>query len=135
MMRHFLWSGNATVSKINYVKWETVSLPKEEGGLGIRKISEVNEAAFIKLRWQASTANSPWACWFKNRYFKDSSVWSPANTKYGSCIWKKSTDYSQHPKRKLLDRHLNFPEDQRLAFLDLSSRILANPFLPPFRHL
>ncbi|XXG84671.1 hypothetical protein AAC387_Pa10g2137 [Persea americana] len=87
--RLFLWSGNAHHRKIHYVSWATVTLPKAEGGLGIRKISEVNTASFIKLGWHASTANSFWSIWFKNRYFKYQPIWSSDNTIYGSCIWRK----------------------------------------------
>lgn len=38
-MRLFLWLGNAPHSKIHYVNWPTITLPKAEGGLGIRLIS------------------------------------------------------------------------------------------------
>ncbi|XXG54349.1 hypothetical protein AAC387_Pa03g2255 [Persea americana] len=89
LLRHFLWSGSASTSKFNYVNWVQVSLPKEEGGLGIRKIKKVNEASLIKLGWQASTSISLWSTWFTNNYFKFSSIWNPANSIYGSCIWKK----------------------------------------------
>lgn len=90
-MRQFLRLGNASYSKINYVNWATITLPKAEGGPGIRKISEVNAASIIKLDWQASTETSLWSQWFKNRCFKYKPIWSPANTIYGSCIWKKPT--------------------------------------------
>ncbi|XXG48919.1 hypothetical protein AAC387_Pa02g3239 [Persea americana] len=156
MMRHFFWSRNASVSKSNYVKWDTVTLPTEEGGLGIRKISEVNEAAFIKLGWQASTANSPWACWFKNRYFKDNSLWSPANSKYGSCIWRKirrlapriqegiswivgngqeinllHDNWSAKTPFSVNFPHLNFPDDQRLGSLHQVDSWQIPSNLPP----
>ncbi|KAJ8628196.1 hypothetical protein MRB53_021503 [Persea americana] len=48
-MRNFLWSGSGQSTKINYVYWNLVSLPKSEGGLGIRKISEVNDACLSSL--------------------------------------------------------------------------------------
>ncbi|XXG76899.1 hypothetical protein AAC387_Pa08g1162 [Persea americana] len=88
-MRLFLWSGNAPNHKINYVSWATVTLPKVEGGLGIRKLSDVNTASFIKLGWQASTSNSLWSIWFENRYFKFRPIWSSENSIYGLCIWRK----------------------------------------------
>ncbi|KAJ8618130.1 hypothetical protein MRB53_014316 [Persea americana] len=69
-MRKFLWSGNANSSKINYVKWATVTLSKAEGGLDVRRLSKINAASSIKLGWQASTGDSIWSSWFKNKYFK-----------------------------------------------------------------
>ncbi|KAJ8631601.1 hypothetical protein MRB53_024924 [Persea americana] len=95
-MRQFLWSGNANSSKINYVNWATVSLAKVEGGLGIRRLFEVNAASLITLGWKASTRNSIWSSWFKNRYFKHNPIWSPANTIYGSCMWKKIRNLASH---------------------------------------
>lgn len=88
-MRHFLWSGNASSSKTNYVNWVQVTPPKDEGGLGIRKLLEVNDASFIKLGWPASIENFMWSRWFKNYYVKQDSTWSPSNTIYGFCIWKR----------------------------------------------
>lgn len=58
LMRNFLWSGSGQSTKINYVNWNLVCLPKSEGGLGIRKTSEVNDACLLKLGWQASTATT-----------------------------------------------------------------------------
>ena len=99
VMRHFLWSGQANSTKFNYVNWATVSLPKAEGGLGIRKISKVNAASFIKLGWQASAVKSLWSSWFENRYFKHLPIWSPATNKYGSCVWKKIKNLGTHIKQ------------------------------------
>ena len=74
LMRQFLWSRNASFSKINCVNWATVSLPKAKGGLGIRRLSEVNAASFIKLGWHASIGKCLWSSWFKNRYFKHNPI-------------------------------------------------------------
>ena len=79
LIRNFLWSGNASSLKLNYVNWATMCLPKIEGGLGIRKIADINNAYFIKLGWQASNENSLWALWFKEHYFKKNNIWSHAN--------------------------------------------------------
>ena len=49
LMRNFLWLGSGLSTKINYVNWNLVCLPKSEGGLGIRKISEVNDACLSSL--------------------------------------------------------------------------------------
>ena len=61
------WTGNATSSKPNYVNWATVCLPKAEGGLGIKKIAEINDSCYIKLGQQVSKADSLWLQWFKDR--------------------------------------------------------------------
>ncbi|XXG68935.1 hypothetical protein AAC387_Pa06g1917 [Persea americana] len=154
-MRQFLWSGNASSSKISYVNWAQVTLPKDEGGLGIRRLKEVNDASLLKLGWQASTLNSIGSSWFKNRYFKLTTIWNPNNTIYGSCIWKRirSLDHLLHQGSVwnfgngqdinvwhdtwLGDRpistdfqHLHFPSDQSLASL-FHSRSWHIPSLLP----
>lgn len=95
-MRLSLWSGNALHSKIHYVNWATITLLKAEGGLGIQKTLDVNNACFIKLGWQASTANSIWSHWFKNHCFKFQNIWDAENTIYCSCIWKKICRLAHH---------------------------------------
>lgn len=40
------------------VRWETVCLPKLEGGLGLHRIKELNEACMLTLGWLASTSIS-----------------------------------------------------------------------------
>lgn len=68
LMRNFLWSGNDNHQRMHYVSWKKIYPPKEEGGLGVKYISEVNEACFLKLGWRAISTNNPWATWFRSRY-------------------------------------------------------------------
>ena len=42
IQRIFLWGGGADQNKIAWIKWETVCLPKEEEGLGIKDIRNFN---------------------------------------------------------------------------------------------
>ena len=90
LMGNFLWPGNASSLKLNYVNWAIVCLPKIEGGLGIMKIADINNACFIKFGWQTTNENSLWALWFKECYFKKNTIRSHANPQYGTCIWKKT---------------------------------------------
>ena len=38
MCRNFLWGGQCYVSKTALVAWETICLPKMEGGLGFKNL-------------------------------------------------------------------------------------------------
>ena len=40
-------------------------MPKEEGGLGLSKVKEFNDACLLKLGWTAATSDSIWATWFR----------------------------------------------------------------------
>ncbi|GFZ13032.1 hypothetical protein Acr_23g0014170 [Actinidia rufa] len=48
LCRNFLWSGKATVNKKPLVAWKEVTLPKHEGGLGIRNTKAWNKALISK---------------------------------------------------------------------------------------
>ena len=71
------------------VNWEKVCVPKAEGGLGLRRVKEFNNACLLKLGWSAATTDSLWASWFHCRYFRLPPIWFSTNTKAGSCIWKR----------------------------------------------
>lgn len=51
VQRRFLWGGGSDNNKIAWIKWETVCLPKEKGGLGIKDINMFNLALLGKWRW------------------------------------------------------------------------------------
>jgi len=43
--------------------WSEICRTKKEGVLGLRKITDVSEAAGIQLFWRLCTSNSLWALW------------------------------------------------------------------------
>ena len=48
--------------------------PKREGGLGLRKVQDITNAAGIKLVWGLFTSNSLWARWMYQKYVKDTPI-------------------------------------------------------------
>jgi hypothetical protein len=52
LQREFLWGGRRGRKKISWIKWDTVCLPKKEGGLGVRDIRAVNISLLSKWRWR-----------------------------------------------------------------------------------
>ena len=52
LQRRFLWGGGPDHKKIAWIKWESVCLPKEKGGLGIKDIDTFNLALVGKWKWQ-----------------------------------------------------------------------------------
>ncbi|CAL5438187.1 unnamed protein product [Camellia sinensis] len=48
----FLWGGSASDRKIHMVKWKDLSKTVEKGGLGIRKLRDVNNCLLIKWWWR-----------------------------------------------------------------------------------
>ncbi|KAG7566501.1 Reverse transcriptase domain [Arabidopsis suecica] len=50
--RSFLWGSSAEKKKQHLVAWKRVSLPKKEGGLGIRRAEDMNKALIAKVGWR-----------------------------------------------------------------------------------
>jgi len=50
IQRQFLWGRGVEEKKIAWVKWESVCLPKEKGGLGIRDLRNFNYALLGKWK-------------------------------------------------------------------------------------
>ncbi|XP_022007438.1 uncharacterized protein LOC110906644 [Helianthus annuus] len=86
-MRNFLWSQDSSYSKgKSKVSWKTVCTPKYEGGLGIRRIGDMNKALMSYHIWSiVSKRDSLWVDWVHSYRLKGKSFWickSPAN-----CCW------------------------------------------------
>ena len=58
LMINFLWLGDESPMRKNYVRWALVCLPKAKGGLEVRKVAKMNDAGFIKFGWQYVTSSS-----------------------------------------------------------------------------
>ncbi|KAH9308494.1 hypothetical protein KI387_036405, partial [Taxus chinensis] len=61
IQRNFLWSGTEEKKRIHLVAWKEVCKPTAHGGLGLRKIKEMNGALLAKLAWEVAKGNSCWA--------------------------------------------------------------------------
>jgi hypothetical protein len=82
----FFWGGGEEIRKIAWVDWHSVCLPKEEGGLGVRRLREFNVALLGKWCWRMLTDKEGlWYRVLRARYGeeggrlkeggRDSSVW------------------------------------------------------------
>lgn len=58
LMRNLLWLANLDKVRSNYVRWEFVCLPKVEGGLGLRRMKDLNAACMLRLGWSTATFES-----------------------------------------------------------------------------
>jgi hypothetical protein len=90
-VRNFLWSGDVNQRKLVTVAWHKVCSPFDEGGLGIRSLSKINEAANLKLCWELTQSDLQWAKFLRFRVLKGakpisyhifSSVWSSIKHKF-----------------------------------------------------
>ena len=87
----FLWSGPDLKATKAKVSWKDLCFPKNEGGLGIRSLKEVNKVHCLKLIWRLSSSRSSlWVKWVHCYLIRKGSFWSTSlNTSLGSWMWKK----------------------------------------------
>ncbi|KAK0575156.1 hypothetical protein LWI29_034688 [Acer saccharum] len=71
MNRDFLWGTTSRNKKIHLVKWDMVCLPKNLGGLGIKKSKMMNQALLAKAGWRLSQRDTGlWGSFLKGKYHK-----------------------------------------------------------------
>lgn len=87
---HFLWSGNIDNFKVAKVSWSTVSLPKAEGGLGLRKFSVWNRVLCLRFIWLLfSNTDSLWVAWQRLHYLRNKCFWEVEESNMDSWTWKQ----------------------------------------------
>uniref|UniRef100_A0A803PTE2 Reverse transcriptase n=1 Tax=Cannabis sativa TaxID=3483 RepID=A0A803PTE2_CANSA len=90
MIRKFRWTG--TTEKDRYlalVGWDHLCKPTVNGGLGFRKLEDMNKILLAKLAWQfASSFDRPWVSCFSKKYCKRESFWSINARGSDSAFWK-----------------------------------------------
>lgn len=90
MCSTFLWSGSPNITSRAKISWEDVCSPYEEGGLGIRRVSDVCKVFQLKLIWRLFTQSSSlWVMWVKQYLIRDDSFWDVRDTGLGSWMWRK----------------------------------------------
>jgi len=59
LIRKFLWKGGkSNHEKFHLVNWETITLPKKSGGLGIRDLEITNSKMGAKFLWRLVTGDN-----------------------------------------------------------------------------
>jgi len=94
-IRNFIWSGDVSKRKLLTVSWKHVCKPTSEGGLGIRSISAINQAANLRLCWNMMTTQESWGKILQSRVIRKnkainyhifSSIWSSIKSEYNLLI-------------------------------------------------
>ncbi|XP_059629711.1 uncharacterized protein LOC132272614 [Cornus florida] len=88
-MRNFVWGHNNQSYKLHGLCWKKLSTPKSEGGLGIRKLIDIDKAAKCVLAWEFILSKDRlWVAWYKQMNLKKASYWSAVPRDTHSVIWK-----------------------------------------------
>ncbi|RVW78513.1 putative ribonuclease H protein [Vitis vinifera] len=90
--KRFLWGGGRLERKAHLIKWKVVCSPKEEGGLGIRKIEVLNKALLGKWVWRyAYEKENLWKRVIGVKYGQEGCGWRTKDGcgPYGVGLWKE----------------------------------------------
>ncbi|XP_028064362.1 uncharacterized protein LOC114267521 [Camellia sinensis] len=86
----FLWGGSELRRKIHLVKWEEITKKRDQGGLGIRRIQDVNDYLLAKWWWRFGVEDkSLWKRVLCSRYQYNGGKWLPfpSSDEYLSKVW------------------------------------------------
>lgn len=76
LMRRFFWGAMDKDKFLAYVAWSKITRPIDQGGLGIRDLSRMNEALMMKLLWKIASGNSAlWVDVVQAKYMPRSELW------------------------------------------------------------
>lgn len=87
--RNFLWGWSNEERKCHLIKWDTVTKPKQVGGLGIKKLHSMNFTLMAKLGWRLrKEKNSLWVQVPQDKCNRNSMELKPK--KGSSIVWRES---------------------------------------------
>lgn len=77
MSSSYLWKGSIEGKHTARIAWDTVTTPKEEGGLGIKNLLIWNRTYSLKLLWMLIfKSDSVWTAWIQQNVIKDQDFWT-----------------------------------------------------------
>ncbi|KAF5759840.1 putative RNA-directed DNA polymerase [Helianthus annuus] len=90
-MRNFLWSQEASFHRGKAkVAWSAICVPKYEGGLGIRRVGDVNKALMASHAWSIlNKRDSLWVAWIYSYRLKQCNFWTCRVVANCSWSWRK----------------------------------------------
>jgi hypothetical protein len=89
--KNLWWGFSSSKSRnLSLKSWNSLCIPKALGGLGLRKMKDVNLALLAKLGWKLLTgANTLWVSQLTGKYlFSSNSFLSPSSISATSWLWK-----------------------------------------------
>ncbi|WMV13642.1 hypothetical protein MTR67_007027 [Solanum verrucosum] len=88
MIANFFWGKENDRRKYHWASWESLSLPYEEGGIGVRRLTDICTSLQCKHWWLLRTTDSLWGQYLKAKYCR---VSHPTARKWDtrqSLVWR-----------------------------------------------
>lgn len=93
IIRNFWWGHSHNSRKTHFINWSTFQEDKENGGLGIRSLTQLNRAQIAKLIWKLlEDQDCVWGAIMKAKYFKDKSFGEATANSRSSSTWKATIE-------------------------------------------
>ncbi|XP_071739942.1 uncharacterized mitochondrial protein AtMg00310-like [Rutidosis leptorrhynchoides] len=90
LIRGFLWCQGEYKTVKAKVKWDDVCLPKEEGGLGIKRLNYWNTVLMESHLWRVITnKESLWVRWIHEHKLVESNIWVVTVSANSFWMWRK----------------------------------------------
>lgn len=84
----FFWGLEKEKKKYHWASWDTLCYPQDEGGIGVRKLSDTCTSFQFKQWWFFRSRNSLWAQFLKAKYCQRANPIARKLEKGQSLIWK-----------------------------------------------
>ena len=91
VMADFFWGVDKDGKKYHWASWDTLSYPKNEGGIGIRMLDDICKAFQYKHWWEFRTKKSLWSQFLRAKYCQRANVVAKKYNTGDSIIWKNLT--------------------------------------------
>ncbi|KAJ9707156.1 hypothetical protein PVL29_002241 [Vitis rotundifolia] len=92
IQRDFLWGGGALERKPHLVNWDTVCSDIRKGGLGVRRLSNLNRALLCKWNWRyANEREALWRQVISRKFGEEEGGWYSREVRegFGVGLWKE----------------------------------------------
>ncbi|KAK9698500.1 hypothetical protein RND81_08G109100 [Saponaria officinalis] len=98
LCRDFFWSfGSNSGKKLILKSWDSICVPKEEGGFGIKEVLACNMALLSRWIWRLVMAQGDlWSSWISSYTLRQQSVWTVTSKQSDAECWRsilKVRDY------------------------------------------
>ncbi|PSS30620.1 Ribonuclease H protein [Actinidia chinensis var. chinensis] len=142
LCKNFLWSGKCSENKKPLVAWRDITLPKSEGGLGIRNSKAWNKALLAKTMWDIqSKKDSLWVMGLRDEIIATEQSQPAAAQKInqwtanGDLHSKLAYDYFKPKANKLkwpavIWSNYTTPKHAFILWLAMKERLLTKDRLP-----
>lgn len=89
LMRRFFWGAGDKTRYMAYISWDTITEPKDYGGLAVRDLGIFNEAMILKSLWKLATKTETlWVQLVIAKYIPRSELWHSKRNYNCSVFWR-----------------------------------------------